>query len=90
MIFEHTTLIATAGTHFTNTSGQIHRKRVFFSGKVVRLPTREPRGFIARVYASDPGASLRGSGTVLLTQGLHCEGQVQVEQCGMGLRSSDQ
>nr|CAD1842505.1 unnamed protein product [Ananas comosus var. bracteatus] len=53
------------GTHFTNTSGLIHRKRVFFSGKVVGLPTREPRGFIARVYASDPGASLRGS--VLLT-----------------------
>nr|CAD1825987.1 unnamed protein product [Ananas comosus var. bracteatus] len=51
------------GTHFTNTSGLIHRKRVFFSGKVVGLPTREPRGFIARVYASDPGASLRGSGT---------------------------
>nr|CAD1820349.1 unnamed protein product [Ananas comosus var. bracteatus] len=62
-IFEHTTLIATTGTHFMNTSGLIHRKRVFFSGKVVGLPTREPRSFIARVYASDPGASLRGSGT---------------------------
>uniref|UniRef100_A0A6V7QWS1 Uncharacterized protein n=1 Tax=Ananas comosus var. bracteatus TaxID=296719 RepID=A0A6V7QWS1_ANACO len=48
-------------THFTNTSGLIHRKRVFFSGKVVGMPTREPRGFIARVYASDPGASLRGA-----------------------------
>nr|CAD1829940.1 unnamed protein product [Ananas comosus var. bracteatus] len=76
MIFEHTTLIATAGTHFTNTSGLIHRKRVFFSEKVVGLPTREPRGFIARVYASDPGASLRGSGTMLLTRGLHCEARL--------------
>nr|CAD1837709.1 unnamed protein product [Ananas comosus var. bracteatus] len=43
------------GTHFTNTSGLIHRKRVFFSGKVVGLPTREPR------------ALLRGY--MLLTQG---------------------
>nr|CAD1821477.1 unnamed protein product [Ananas comosus var. bracteatus] len=80
--------IATARTHFTNTSGLATARGCSFPEKWLEVPTREPGCFMRGLYAFRPGCYMRGSYT-FRTRVLYARVTYRLSSCGTGLRSTD-